>query len=334
MHVPQTYFDICRRLDQPAESPVRPVEDFELAYPPVGFAPCLGGIGNGDEYGFYWPVGREADPPVVAFMSHDAWALIPVASSIEGLDALGEHSELAFMLGRPDPLDEENEDDEVVRDFAGSVAWRLALDPGSPYLQVANADVAVARNELDRAETLYRQAVERLPEYTAAHYGLAVLSRRQRKPSEVVRWCLEAVRSPLAFRGASFWADTALPPEYVNRDDYRRKCLHWLQQAKPTDADDFESDPLFRERHRLTFATGVATNDDFLIYQDAVAEYLTLGQPLIAVRLTMLYGELMAAEVTPFQERCGFTFDGHRDRLAKLFEDAGLTERLAFLQTS
>jgi len=318
MHYPETYLDLLRRYGEPIESLVQPLSGFATVYPPVGFlAWPFGDVGNGDFDGYYWPIGREARQPVVAQMSHDYWALNPTASSVEALIGFGSYSHLREQLGFSAVPTPRNplECFGSIEAWASYVSARLEIDPHSPHYLVARADVAVAQNEPDRAVSLYQQAVEWLPEYTAAHYGLAVLSRRQRRPAEVVRWCLEAVRSPLAFRGASFWAETCLPLEYVNRDDYRRKCLHWLGQAKPADAGEFERDPLFRERHRLTFATGVTTNDDFLIYQDAVAEYLALGQPLVAIRLAMLYGELISAEATPFRERYGFTLDGHRDWL-------------------
>jgi hypothetical protein len=47
-----------------------------LVYPPIGFFP-FAGTGNGDYHGFYWPIGREERPPLVAYSSHDAYALIP-----------------------------------------------------------------------------------------------------------------------------------------------------------------------------------------------------------------------------------------------------------------
>jgi tetratricopeptide (TPR) repeat protein len=212
------------------------------------------------------------------------------------------------------------------------LAQRLSLDGRSPYLLVANADVALAGHDLPRAESLYLRAVEVLPEYTAAHYGLVVLYRRQRRPDQAVRWLLEAIRSPLAFRGASFWAETYLPLEHVNREDYRRKCLLWLQQARPEQAGEWAGDPLFQIRHRLTFAYGVTNNDDYLLYDEAIEAYLQQGRGADAVRLAVVYGELMMSETTPFRERYGFTLTGYRQRLLRLFRAADLERRLPFLE--
>jgi hypothetical protein len=53
------------------------------AYPPPGYLPWnILDVGNGDTYGYYWPIGREDGPPVVCTLMHDAGALLPVASSL------------------------------------------------------------------------------------------------------------------------------------------------------------------------------------------------------------------------------------------------------------
>src|SRR5262249_45771234 len=147
-------------------------------------------------------------------------------------------------------LDDEPEDSRERPSFAE----QLALDPKSPFYLVANADEAVGQGLLDRAEDLYLQALAILPEYTAAHFGLVTVYRRSRRAHEAARWMLEAIRSPLCFQGASFWVESNLPPDAVNRADYRRKCLHWLRQTKPADAQAIANDPLFQAREKLTFA--------------------------------------------------------------------------------
>jgi hypothetical protein len=338
MHLPATYARLLDRWGTPAEQEVRPVPDYGLVYPPVGFLEwSIGQVGNGDCYGYYWPVGREDRDPVVALMSHDCGALNPIASSIEALARLGTCRDLTALLATGDfPADEEDEEDDAEEvdgpEEAPDVQGRLGLDDRSPYLNVASADLALSQNDTGRAESLYLKAAEVLPEYTAAHYGLALLNRRLRRPQEAIRWMLEAIRSPLAFRGASFWASTYLPPERVNREDYRRKCLLWLQQARPEQAGAAADDPLFRARHRLTFAYGVEANDDYLIYDEAVEAYVRQGRAVDGIRLAMAYGELMMSETTPFRERCGFTLEGHRQRLLRLYRAAGLESRTRFLE--
>jgi hypothetical protein len=54
----------------------------ESAYPPPGYLPWNRlDVGNGDTYGFYWPLGREQQSPIVSTIMHDAWELTPLASS-------------------------------------------------------------------------------------------------------------------------------------------------------------------------------------------------------------------------------------------------------------
>jgi len=313
-----------------------PVE--HSVYPPVGyFRWDICELGNGDYYGYYWPVGKEDCDPLVAFMSHDCWGLIPMASSIEALARLEpwQRDLTALVTGRRREIEANTlEDDELEENprERPSFAEQLALDPRSPFYLVANADQAVGQGLLDCAEDLYLQAVALLPEYTAAHFGLVTVYRRSRRPEQAARWMLEAIRSPMCFQGASFWAESNLPPEPVNRADYRRKCLHWLRQTKPADAQAIANDPLFQAREKLTFATGVTTNDDFRIYEQAMEEYVGRNQAPDALRLAMLYGELMMCEATPFRERNGFTKESHQQRLLRLCQSAGLERRARILE--
>src|SRR5688572_18756413 len=53
-------------------------------YPPPGYLPWNRlEVGNGDTYGYYWPIGRESHPPLVCTVMHDAWELFPLATSLE-----------------------------------------------------------------------------------------------------------------------------------------------------------------------------------------------------------------------------------------------------------
>lgn len=329
MRLPTAYVKLVERWGESQDTAIEPLPDYAVVYPPVGFLRwSIGSLGNGDDYGYYWPVGREDADPLVALMSHDCRALNPIASSIEGLAQLRTCQDVsAFFRAGAAP---ENVDEEEPTDFSE----RLHLDERSPYLLVANGDIALGANDLDRAESLYLKAVEALPEYTAAHYGLVVLYRRRRQIAEAIQWMVEAIRLPLSFRGASFWSSTYLPTDQVNRHDYRRKCLVWLQQARPGQAATVASDPLFQARERLTFAYGVTTNDDYLIYDEAIERYIQQGQAVNAVKLALTYGELMEGETTPFQERYGFTIPGHRQRLLRLFRAANLESRTRFLEAS
>jgi tetratricopeptide (TPR) repeat protein len=344
MRVPQVYLDLLGRDDTdvgaadwfgsrsilPDGQWVGPLPEPAVVYPPVGFLPWVFcSLGNGDDYGYYWPIGKEKEPPIVALMSHDYRALNPIASSAEALARLGKCRDLAafFGLGRTF-TDQDNEQQAKQCDFAE----QLLLDENSPFLLVANADAALAQNKPELAQTLYVRAVQILPEYTAAHYGLAVLYRRMRRMGEALRAMVAAIRCPACFRGASFWADTYLPLEHVNRQDFHRKCLYWLQRVRTDESGLVADDPLFQVRDRLSFASGVTTNDDYLIYDDVINEYVRQGKPVEAIQLAMRYGELMMGETTPFRERYGFTHKRHRTRLRELLNAAGLADRSRILE--
>src|SRR5687767_11862145 len=52
-------------------------------YPPPGYLAWNRlDVGNGDTYGYYWPIGCEEGDPLVCTTMHDAWALEPVASGL------------------------------------------------------------------------------------------------------------------------------------------------------------------------------------------------------------------------------------------------------------
>jgi tetratricopeptide (TPR) repeat protein len=344
MRVPQVYLDLLRRDAAdvgtaawfsaggilPGGQWVGPVPDTVVVYPPVGFLPWVFcSLGNGDDYGYYWPIGKEKDPPIVALMSHDCRALNPIASSADALARLGKCRELAALFGISSSLVGQTDEQEL---HSLDFAEQLLQDEGSPFLLVANADAALAQNEPELAQALYSSAVQILPEYTSAHYGLAVLYRRTRRMGEALRAMVAAIRCPACFRGASFWADEYLPLEHVNRQDFHRKCLYWLQRVRTDPSGLVADDPLFEVRDRLSFASGVTTNDDYLIYEDVINEYVRRGKPVEAIQLAMRYGELMMGETTPFRERYGFTLKRHRTRLRELLNAAGLADRSRILE--
>jgi hypothetical protein len=340
MRVPQSYLQGQQRLTAwlnsrglAADAPARFSEEGDwlgpvssLVYPPVGFLQWsnICEVGNGDYFGYYWPLGKESEVPIVCMLSHDCWALIPRASTIE---------KLALLLPwQRDLIEYRPKQGATSGRTTLSLAEQLAIDERSPFLLVANADAAFANSEMDKAESLYQRALAILPEYTAAQMGLVYLYRRWRKPQQAAGWMLEALRSPFCFWGASFWAETNLPNGAVNRDDYWRKCLLWLRQTKPFDA--IADDPLYQHRHELRYESGLAENPDYAILVKGMDDYVALGRNLDAVRLAMLYGERMSGETTPFRERNGFSQESHRLRLLKYFKAANLQPRAALLERS
>lgn len=303
--------------------------------PPIGSFPFYG-IGNGDYHGFYWSIDREDGPPLVAFSSHDAGSLIPEHSDIEAL--------YRCQLARSTD-DDENSDcyRQLVNEATGKLPadhdirgishddFRelLSLDPTSPFYLCAAADVDVANNEIDAAEQRYRQSLDQLPEYVAAHFGLASVLRRTRRTEEAMIHLRMALIGPLAFYGGSFWSDTSLPGSF--RNDWHRKALMWLQRSNAFD-ESLKDDPFIKHIGELTFQTGLAENPDIGILQVVVDEYASAGAYAEAARIWQLIGDRASYETTSFRERYGLNPTTYGTRLAELLELSGNTLRAALVR--
>ena len=85
---------------------------------------------------------------------------------------------------------------------------------------------------------------------------LGSLYRRQKRLPEAARKMVEVLSAPICFG--------------INRD----KALLSVKRLRDEDYLELQSDPLWSQRQQLTFATGVKRNDDFNIYEEAIAEYL------------------------------------------------------------
>ncbi|HEV2238014.1 MAG TPA: tetratricopeptide repeat protein [Ktedonobacterales bacterium] len=262
-------------------------------YPPVGYLPWnVLEIGNGDTYGYYWPVGKENQDPVVCTTEHDTYRFVPFASTLEG----------CLRLVRASDPGSAGEVRDVARAFAVKLADSrkrspvtdvqalFALDTQSPQLLLEQARAAMRRGDLGSGEGYAAQALEMVPEFGEAAFVLSQFHQRQGRLEPAARALLVAIGSPICLSGG------------YNR---RLRCLKALQRMK----DDVysENDPLWRERQRLTFQTGVTSNDDFHIYDQAIEDYHLAGSGTRAVWLRMLIGELMSMETRTFQERYGWT---------------------------
>ena len=334
-------------------------QTYSVLWPPLGFFPFYN-IDNGDEYGLYWPVGREDQPPLVAFTNHDVGSLIPINSSIEGLLC----SRLAI---RNEPDDDEDFDDEefddedsladdeeqrdpviefcqewfqreagrvaecqITREVAATDFERLLLsDAESPFLLCATADLQVAANRLDVAEQNYRQAISQLPEYAAAHFGLASLLRRQQRAEEATVHLRAALLGPSSLAGRAFWSNVALPGN--SRNDWLRKSLAWLQGTKQLHPS-LTDDSFVRVIGQLKLQSGLSNNQDVDILQAVVEEYAAKGAFAEAAQVWQRIGELAAAETTSFRERYGLKPASFGLRWAELLELAGNTRRAALMR--
>lgn len=145
-------------------------------YPPLGFAPFPEGeLGNGDQFGLYWPIGREQEEPIVCDMSHDDVTLIPAFSS---LNRFLEAYEDADGWAEPPTVEEDDQ---------------------SPVACYTAAREALGRKDFDTAVELLERALNILPEYGAALTSLFGQYMRLRRQDEALEIALRVLRSPLAF---------------------------------------------------------------------------------------------------------------------------------------
>lgn len=307
---------------------------YSMVFPSVGFFP-FAGTGNGDYHGLYWPIGREEGSPLVAYSSHDAYALIPEYGDMMGAGrcqiALSEDAclsyefEEAFAAAGLEKLKVEAV--ELVE--ADNHRKLLEMDPDSPFRNCAVADLYVGENDLERAEAHYRRAIELLPEYGAAHFGLGYLLRRTRRQAEASIHFRQSLICPLVFWGGCFWAEHILAGKY--RNDWARKALLWLQQTKEPDIS-LQNDPFMNDVNKLTLETGVAKSSDIELSMRMVEEYRAMGKYVDAVFLWITVGDRAALETTSFRERYALTPKSYGIRLASLLREAGIERRAVLVE--
>lgn len=239
------------------------------SYPPLGFTPFFeSALGNGDSFGLYWPIGREAMEPIVVETWHDEWRIQPHFSSLE-----------AFLRAHAQ-LDGDDEDGGYV----GTPA--LADDPASPRAAFLAAKELIARQDNVAAIGLLEAALAILPEYTDALVLLHGQYVRAGRIDEAVKVAIQAIISPPSFGG---------PP---------LKALHWLRLQPLADS---ERDPIWRSCKQLSFSFGGSKeNADYPLLAAAIDTYLERGNLRSASTLMQTYAELMSAETVSFQERYGF----------------------------
>jgi hypothetical protein len=272
-------------------------------------------VGNGDVYGYYWPIGRETEPPIVCTTYHDDGTLVPIASSLRhavrivwAKDAEDDEAAALAKVLHVKPPDEELEDDDP---FAA-----LEIDRDSPQYLTAAADALTKQqgaqeDDLKRAQRYYLKALARLPEYGLASYGLGRLYRRRRD-----------MRSAIAAM-----LDTAIAPACFGGD--RSACLQWLRRL-PDDAFFESANPLWEIRKSLTPAPEV-TQQDIPLYESLIEAYLNSGDGVRAIRLRMLIGEPRTAQTTPLRRSAEFSGERAFAALAADLRRAGMEIRLPAL---
>lgn len=144
-------------------------------YPSLGFVHFAeGDLGNGDFFGLYWPLGREAKEPIVCDMLHDSWALAPSFSClpkfIEWLEA----------------NDWQRGELEIDDACFGPKRFLDAKD-------------MIGRNEVDSAIVALERACSEVPEVSEYWFALAGQLRRAGRTDEGLEAALAAFNSNWAF---------------------------------------------------------------------------------------------------------------------------------------
>lgn len=165
------------------------------AYPPLGFIPFSeGALGNGDTFGLYWPIGREASEPIVVETWHDEWRIQPHFSSLA-----------AFLQAYAAAEDE----------YVGTPS--LADDPASPRAAFLAAKELIAQRNPEAAIALLEAALAIVPEYTDALALLHGQYVRAGRTGDAVKVAIQAIISPPSFGGpplkALQWLRTQPVPE-------------------------------------------------------------------------------------------------------------------------
>lgn len=311
----------------------RVTEGFEkgwggIPYPPPGFVRWnILDVGNGDCFGYYWPIGNEHDEPIVCTTMHDSGEFVPVASSLAScirlqyaslcgdLDELNSLAEEFSVTFDDLPPRESDDDDAPDRDESAFPSDEVlyGYDPDSPQLCVAAAKASIARRDLTTARDQLTRALLRLPEYAEALALLARVCRQQQDLRGAGSALMQALTAPLCFGAAD-----------------RKEFLKTLQRMNDAFCPQGD-DPLWSRRSELTFAEGVKEKNDFAIFEELIAAYHERGMGVRAVRLRVLAGELMCRETISFRERHRWDWNAYWRKLRGDFETAGLADRLVCL---
>ena len=150
---------------------------YKTPYPPLGFLPCTeGALGNGDSFGLYWPIGLEAEEPLVVETWHDSWQIQPTYSSLPSF--------LGALKGAEDEYPEPPS---------------LEEDGRSPRALFFEAKQKVQSGAVDDAVALLERALDVLPEYTEALCLLWAQYVRQGRIEEARVVAVKAIIAPPSF---------------------------------------------------------------------------------------------------------------------------------------
>jgi len=236
-------------------------------YPPSTFLPFWEHeLGNGDMFGLYWPIGREAEPPLVIEMWHDSWSMALHFSSFDRFLECAKNIPSNRIVLTPS----------------------LAQDPNSPMALFAAASESLKANDVATCVTHLEAATATLPEYADALGVLAAQYRRLRMHDAAVSTALRAIRCPPSFGRVN------------------SQLFHWFaRQSAADEATSNDPLWLNRSRLKFQFG-GEKHNDDYVVLRDIIDAYIADNRPVDAFTLSQTYAEYMCGETVSFRERYNF----------------------------
>ena len=257
------------KLPSPMDSITLSPCEIDVLYPPLGFLPIQEHeLGNGDSFGFYWPIGFEDSPPIVAETYHDEWSVQPHFSSLE-----------TFLTAIDDQGADEGEYIEPPD---------IEEDPRSPAACLKTARMLLKSQNVEDAIACLETAVSVLPEYRDAQALLSTQYRRLGQINLAIKAAVQAIISTVCF------------------GDAHAPLVAWLSRQKEC-PQELENDPIWANRSKLTFKFGgEKENDQYLVLRDAIDCYLDNRAFIPAMTLMQTYGDLMTSETISFQQRNGF----------------------------
>lgn len=252
--------------------------DVLSGYLPLGFVTFEAHqLGNGDYFGFYWPVGRENGEPLIAETQHDGGRLEP---GFSGLTAFLKKTE---GVSRDDWIE----------------LPTFEEDPDSPLNCYSKAREMIVQKTFGPAIAQLEKAVDALPEYTEALAALAGQYLRLRRSDEACRLAMQMIISPPSFGFGG-------PVDNIAR---------WFSRLD-TGPADLAEDPIWKGRAKLASIPTGGTKDSpaYPVLREAIDIYAERGELVKALTLMQTYSDFMNAETRTFQDRHGYDFAKHRAR--------------------
>ncbi|AWH16487.1 hypothetical protein C1922_03650 [Stenotrophomonas sp. ZAC14D2_NAIMI4_7] len=242
-------------------------------YPPQGFWPIAeGALGNGDQFGLYWPLGREAEPPVVCEMFHDEGRMV------------FRHSSLDVFAQWLDAGGAEEDDDE-----GGAPHGHAVPDAESPLPLIERAQRHVQAAEPAQAVTQLQEACSRFPELQRAWAMLAGQQMRLGQHAAAQAAARAAILANWAF---------GIPEPGVLR----------ILRAADAGGDPVL---VMAQQMGFAFG-GAKTNPDYALMQACIDQCWQVGDTLAALRVSQNRCYALSSETVSFQQREGFDLDSWR----------------------